>query len=668
MADWRASILEEFVAQVAGLTLVADPDGLLLEEDVLASIRERGFEILEYDDPIEFRFALAGKQANIDGVKKTSEIVVAYRGPAEDLDMLPYDLLETGRRLHFSLGELFPNLSYPVLARLDRSDLDVLYHAQRQYKTGHLGDNATKEFVLRHVFKIAPELIKKPSDLLCALLRRHHGGRHTPVQLDDRFIEILKQQGIFQEWPLEAIVLDREAFLQFLQERWPIFLEKAAAQAGKMVKEDRPEHRCKIAGPKDLPFDHDDVRVYVDNLFLEGLLEAVEFSDGASVLQSWVRIGVRQDPVSDRQTRFVGLAAKLSDAVPGEQARHADWMQFSQRWSELTALRVSLGAKLSAGQVEAYSNIQCAIDKAFDLWLMGRYAGLHNQPANPPVMLHHVPRAIARYISDTKSNKAALLVVDGLSLDQWVPLRDSVTLQKPHLTIREHAVFAWIPTITSVSRQTVFSGKAPLFFPSSIHTTNKEPALWTQFWADHGLTQRNVGYAKTLGDGDLSRVDDLAGNPATRVVGLVVDTVDKIMHGMELGDAGMHTLVRQWAEEGFMTKLIDLLLSRGFRIYLTSDHGNIEATGCGRPAEGSVADLRGERVRVYPDDVLRTNVHAQYPNAVEWPTWGLPNDYLPLLAGGRSAFVKPGDRVVCHGGASIEEMLVPFVEIESGAK
>ena len=152
------------------------------------------------------------------------------------------------------------------------------------------------------------------------------------------------------------------------------------------------------------------------------------------------------------------------------------------------------------------------------------------------------------------------------------------------------------------------------------------------------------------------------------MVGLVVDTVDKIMHGMELGNAGMHTLIRQWAEDGFMTKLIDLLLGRAFRIYLTSDHGNIEATGCGRPAEGSVADLRGERVRVYPEDVLRAKVHAQYPNAVEWPTWGLPNDYLPLLAGGRSAFVKTGDRVVCHGGASIEEVLVPFVEIESGAK
>ena len=54
---------------------------------------------------------------------------------------------------------------------------------------------------------------------------------------------------------------------------------------------------------------------------------------------------------------FIGLAAKLSDDVPGEQVRHDDWMQFSQRWCELTALRVTLGAKLSAEQVEVYSSI-----------------------------------------------------------------------------------------------------------------------------------------------------------------------------------------------------------------------------------------------------------------------------------------------------------------------
>ncbi|NQT01458.1 MAG: hypothetical protein HQ580_05520 [Planctomycetes bacterium] len=50
------------------------------------------------------------------------------------------------------------------------------------------------------------------------------------------------------------------------------------------------------------------------------------------------------------------------------------------------------------------------------------------------------------------------------------------------------------------------------------------------------------------------------------------------------------------------------MLCLGFRVFLTSDHGNIEARGCGRPAEGAVADLRGERVRVYPDPVLRGKI------------------------------------------------------------
>ena len=42
---WRDEILKEFTPQVARLTLVADPDGLLLEEGILQGIEERGLEL-----------------------------------------------------------------------------------------------------------------------------------------------------------------------------------------------------------------------------------------------------------------------------------------------------------------------------------------------------------------------------------------------------------------------------------------------------------------------------------------------------------------------------------------------------------------------------------------------------------------------------------------------
>ena len=57
MSSWRDQILKEFTPKVARLTLVADPDGLLLEEGILEGIRERGFELIRFSDPIEFRYA-----------------------------------------------------------------------------------------------------------------------------------------------------------------------------------------------------------------------------------------------------------------------------------------------------------------------------------------------------------------------------------------------------------------------------------------------------------------------------------------------------------------------------------------------------------------------------------------------------------------------------------
>ena len=67
------------------------------------------------------------------------------------------------------------------MAALDRADLDRLWAAQQQFAPGVLGENATKDFLLRHVFEVAPELIAEPSDLLRVLLRRHCRGAQVPA-------------------------------------------------------------------------------------------------------------------------------------------------------------------------------------------------------------------------------------------------------------------------------------------------------------------------------------------------------------------------------------------------------------------------------------------------------------------------------------------------------
>jgi len=528
-----------------------------------------------------------------------------------------------------------------------------------------MGDNATKEFALRHVFEIAPELIKQPSDLLRVLLRRHYRGRRIPDVFDQRFIQVLRQNGLFEEWPLDKIISDREAFFAFLQERWPVFLDRTSSQDhAKSVSEDKSVYGLQYSGPLDLPFDHDDVRVYIDNLFIEGLLHSVSHDNAGDLTSTWVEIGIRTDPTKDRKRRLDRLIETIRDTIPTGDARHADWFRFGYAYAEISVLEHELGSGLSNDAKKRIASLRLSIDPAFLTWVQDRFSGLANLPPVPPAMLHHIPRMLVRKVCGSHEKKVAFLLVDGLALDQWIVLRDVLTCQRENLIFRETAVFAWIPTVTSVSRQAAFAGKPPIYFPASINTTGKEQSLWAQFWADQGLTGHAVTYTKGLGDGDIDKVREVLTHPKIRVAGLVIDKVDKIMHGMELGAAGMHNQVRQWAKQGFMSDLIDILLDQDFQIFLSSDHGNIEAKGCGRPAEGVVADIRGERVRVYPDDLLRAAVKKRFPDAIEWPSLGLPDDYRALLAPHRKAFIRDGEIIVGHGGISIEELIVPLIQIE----
>ena len=220
---------------------------------------------------------------------------------------------------------------------------------------------------------------------------------------------------------------------------------------------------------------------------------------------------------------------------------------FAYTWAELVVLwhEVKTSEPLENSlelQSSRFQVLQEKVDTAFLTWVMQRYSGLYNLPALKPVMLHHLPRLPARHLQST--HKVALLVLDGLALDQWLILQEVLVKQRPHFRFCSEAVFAWLPTITSVSRQAIFAGNLPIYFSDSIYRTDKEATLWTQFWAD-GLSLIEVACARGLGeDASLREVEDMLSHPKVRVVGLVVDKVDKIMHGMELGTAGMHNQVR----------------------------------------------------------------------------------------------------------------------------
>lgn len=660
MSSWRDAILNDFVPNVSKLTLVADPDSLLTEEKLAMELRERGFDLVEFNDPVEFRYAYESKYRSIWDRGEHTDLVVILRLQDAELESLPYDLLHAGRKLSFNLGELFPNLSYPVIEKLDRSLLDALYDAQHKSPPDLMGDNATKDFILRYVFGIAAELIANDVELLRALLRLHYGKIQIPLMLANRLVQVLRGDDGFKTWPLDEIVPDDEAFFAFLQERWPTFLSKLSN--ANQVREDSSENVLKYSGPDFLPFSHQDIKIYIDNLFLEGKLAPVQATEIEVELDSWIRSGIAPASVDNDEVRITRLFALVEKELPTAEFRYSDWTAFALKWAELTSL-IHCGS--NAAHLSRLKDVGDDLNARFAEWLSNHYAGLINLPPTNPAMLHHVPRRLARDVEGSGDCRVALIVVDGLSLDQWVTVRHLMQEQDRNLVMRESATFAWIPTLTSVSRQSIFSGKPPLYFPTSINSTNSEEKLWKQFWEGHGVSRLDVAYQRALGDGDVSNVLDTVIHPGkTKVVGLVVDKVDKIMHGMQLGAAGMHNQIKQWCHGGFLCTLVGYLLDYGYEVWLTSDHGNIECDGKGCPSEGVIAETRGERVRVYPTPELRSQVAEKFSFAHEWQPVGLPSDYFPLVTRGRDAFVNPGDSIVGHGGIAIEEVIVPLVKFE----
>ena len=683
-AGWRAPILEHFTPEIAAatrLTIVSDPEELLTEEVILGELRARGFDLVPFEDHVAFRFAYESRYRQIWDRNETTNLVVLLRSPSGDVEQLPYDLLEQAKRqercLKFSVVDIFPNLSPTVVQELDRRHFDSLFSAQAQQPPKRLGLDATRDFLLRHVFKVAPELITTPAQLLHALLRRHYRGLSMPKSLDVRLIHLLNVSGLWTEWPIREIVPNRNAFLAFLNERWPHFVKQSIH--GRRARQSTPMEAFRISGPASLPFGHADVKVYIDNLFQEGHLTPAENVEIEQATEPWMRVGIAGAEGEDRSLRFGRLLERLEAELPTESADQRKWIDYARSWAEWTALRWELAETGSFTVPESCESLHDRIESRFAAWMNRNYASLHNlSPYLRPGMVHHIPLHLAHSFAPTgttasgndATRRFALVVVDGLALDQWVVLRDEALRQLgDSVGLEEDGTFAWVPTLTAVSRQSILAGSPPLFFADSLYSTSKEGRHWKRFWEDRGAKPSEIGFVregKNRPDAELlqSTLRE-ADKPKIRLLAVVVGKVDHSLHGVATGIGGLHSVVRNWASTGAMRRLIAGLIERDFEITLTADHGNVQGRGIGRLQVGVLAEERGSRACVFDDRQAREIASRKIPAAIEWPQIGLPDSYMALLAPGRDAFVTEGAELVGHGGIAMEEVIVPFVKIRS---
>jgi hypothetical protein len=631
-----------------------------LDEQVLSGLRDRGFELMPFEDSVTFRAEYEDRYRSVwdRGEEAPAKaLVLQLRGTT--ISDLPWDYLRQARRVSLSLANLFPRLSYPVVRQIGAEHHEALFDAQSKHASQALGESATKEFILTHIFKISPHLISRPEDLWRELLRLHYRDSGLPLVLADHVAHVLADLAAFKDLPISELFASKSTLLRVVQDAWYRCLSRLGL-TGTRTGEPTPPDFLPTA---DVPFEHPDVRVIVDTMFLDGLLHPLAVQSTAVNIPEWARVGIVQDPLARRNLVAEGIKGILQ-SLPTLESSHRDWANLSRRFGEVLARFHALDTVRAEGLKAAIVELQTTTDERLRQWVTEHYADLPSLPvAKGPVMVHHVPRFLSMRRGAGEA-KIALLVFDGLAVDQWVQIREALAKRAPKLGFEEGACFAWLPTLTSVSRQALFSGLKPREFADTIESTSPEPTQWSRFWQDQGLRANEVLYRKGIKRADqLAELDAAISSPSIRVVGVVVDTVDEIVHGAVLGKRGIAAQIESWCESAFVDQLFSLLLDKGFHVYLTADHGNVEAVGQGRPNQGVAPELRGERVRTYRSDAQASESLAANPNSYRLDIAGLPANFMALFSSGRTAFMQQGEPAVVHGGISVEELLVPFVKI-----
>lgn len=319
---------------------------------------------------------------------------------------------------------------------------------------------------------------------------------------------------------------------------------------------------------------------------------------------------------------------------------YRDWMPIINLLSKLMLLRDK------GFVVDDFQNTYDSVDMAFRAWLAQRYASLATSAdVNQPVMLHHIPDFVRR-----ESKKPAVIVVDGMSFVDWQLIQEYLIDTSWKLTTT--VAFSFLPSVTSIARQSLFSGATPVQNAKPFSLADEEKQ-WRSYWTAYGLRDNEVFFGKT-------ETPDIPYQ--IKAAGIVVNFIDDLMHRQLQGTHGMAVDIVAWLKSGSLRRLIDNLLKKGFDVFITADHGHTEAIGKGRFSKpGLLTEDASRRAIIYKDFAGAEELNKF--NVTEYTGTYMPKTFRYFLFANGECIGDNGNKYITHGGDSIEELLVPFVRI-----
>ncbi len=285
-------------------------------------------------------------------------------------------------------------------------------------------------------------------------------------------------------------------------------------------------------------------------------------------------------------------------------------------------------------------------------------------------------------------------VVDCMRLDQWLIMEE---LLRPYYNFKKDYYSAILPTATPYCRNSIFAGlfpadikkQYPQYWVSELNSEEHKQNAFEKELLDEQLKRKHIklkdpsNYIK-IHDTDFGKKieGDIMKYTKKHLTSIVINAMDMIAHSrsdyailkeIAPDESAYRSLTHSWFMHSSLFKMLKMISQvKNAKIVITTDHGSIrcmrgvkvigdrETTTCLRYKFGKnvKAEERNAMQVKDPEDFRLPKMGITVNNIIAKEDYYFvyPTDFHQYMTKYRDSFQ--------HGGISLEEMIVPVIELE----
>lgn len=608
MNNWIEKYLSKLLPSHTNHIIVYDKDGLLSYNELQARVIEKGYKIIKANSQIDVRIHYElqmNKQAE-------SAIIVT------DFEYKPLpDILQSTHLLTIGYRDLFPHFDDKALRGLSFNALSTI-DGIKLYED--LGYDGTVRFLLENLYHIDFDSFKR---------------NKTRERFIAEVAEILIHRDGCNESILKFIIEMSKSILPDLivnglsKESVFSFLQKAL---------DNYDNN----NSSGLNFQEPSLLKTIGSLIVQRYIKPKKINKAEyDSFPPYMHICFYYDESEDAKGRLDILTDYLDNRISLIQDKYDEWFQLSSALGEGYYLALTINDET---RKERFLNTVGLLNERFQQFVKNVYWQLFSLSGfRYPIVISRVQE----YLRAQKSSKKALIVIDGMNLWQWFTISEQ--LKNSGISVNDMSLFAYLPTITAWSRQSLFAGAKP----DLTKDNRDEEKLFLKYWTDKNFLNYQIKFFTFGLNKSYKDIDDVG--DSCEIVALVNNDLDNLMHGAVMGNKQLLDNTIQWIEKVGFVELIKKLKAKGFTCYITSDHGSIEAN-----------PLKNLTLSVRNLSTSRSKRHIQFADE------GIMHDFINSNKDYRlnyheksvflcddTAFVS-NESIITHGGSHLLELLIPL--------